>query len=153
LKICDLSFRFQGNPPLGSHAQIYTPSRTLDPNLTLPPTTQVTTATEFASPTQDTMTSLRTCAECNNILYPREDPDNKRLLYACRHCDYSEIASLALVYRNDLQKSASETAGVTTDVGSDPTLVWSRSHGPLASLSFLPCLPWSLCSMDLWSRE
>ena len=69
------------------------------------------------------MTSLRTCAECNNILYPREDPDNKRLLYACRHCDYSEIASQALVYRNDLQKSAQETAGVTTDVASDPTLV------------------------------
>jgi DNA-directed RNA polymerase II subunit RPB9 len=69
------------------------------------------------------MTSLRTCAECNNILYPREDPDNKRLLYACRHCDYSEIASQAVVYRNDLQKSASETAGVTTDVASDPTLV------------------------------
>src|SRR5271170_5047810 len=73
------------------------------------------------------MTSLRTCAECNNILYPREDPDNKRLLYACRHCDYSEIASQAVVYRNDLQKSASETAGVTTDVASDPTLVRLRS--------------------------
>ena len=72
------------------------------------------------------MTSLRTCAECNNILYPREDPDNKRLLYACRHCDYSEIASQAVVYRNDLQKSASETAGVTTDVASDPTLVRLR---------------------------
>ena len=75
---------------------------------------------------QQTMTSLRTCAECNNILYPREDPDNKRLLYACRHCDYSEIASQAVVYRNDLQKSASETAGVTTDVASDPTLVRLR---------------------------
>ena len=71
------------------------------------------------------MASLRTCAECNNILYPREDQDNKRLLYACRHCDYSEIASRPLVYRNDLQKAAAETAGVTTDVASDPTLVSS----------------------------
>jgi DNA-directed RNA polymerase II subunit RPB9 len=79
------------------------------------------------------MTSLRTCAECNNILYPREDPDNKRLLYACRHCDYSEIASQALVYRNDLQKSASETAGVTTDVASDPTLVPPISYSSLVS--------------------
>ena len=77
----------------------------------------------FSSLFVSTMTSLRTCAECNNILYPREDPDNKRLLYACRHCDYSEIASQPLVYRNDLQRAAAETAGVTTDVASDPTLV------------------------------
>jgi DNA-directed RNA polymerase II subunit RPB9 len=52
-----------------------------------------------------------------------EDPENRRLFYACRNCGYSEIASQAVVYRNDLLKSASETAGVTTDVGSDPTLV------------------------------
>ena len=71
------------------------------------------------------MTALRTCAECSSLLYPREDKENKRLLYACRRCDYSEVASQALVYRNDLQKSAPETAGITTrsDAGCDPTLV------------------------------
>jgi len=78
------------------------------------------------------MTSLRTCQDCNNILYPREDPDNKRLLYACRHCDYSEIAVNPLVYRNDLLKAASETAGVTTDVASDPTLVHSAPYESLS---------------------
>ena len=29
--------------------------------------------------------------ECNNMLYPKEDKENKVLLYACRNCDYKQV--------------------------------------------------------------
>lgn len=46
--------------------------------------------------------SLQYCIECNNLLYPREDRENRRLIYACRNCEYSEAAADSLVYRNEL---------------------------------------------------
>jgi hypothetical protein len=39
----------------------------------------------------------------NNLLYPKEDPQNKTLLLACRNCDYVETvtdSSQHLVYRH-----------------------------------------------------
>ena len=30
---------------------------------------------------------IRFCQECNNMLYPREDKQNRVLLYACRSVD------------------------------------------------------------------
>ena len=29
--------------------------------------------------------------ECNNMLYPREDKENRVLMYACRNCDYKQV--------------------------------------------------------------
>ena len=43
-------------------------------------------------------------------------------MFACKTCQYSEKASSSCVYRNNLDTSIGETAGVTTDVGSDPTV-------------------------------
>ena len=43
-------------------------------------------------------------------------------MFACKTCQYSEKANSACVYRNNLDTSIGETAGVTTDVGSDPTV-------------------------------
>ena len=43
-------------------------------------------------------------------------------MFACKTCQYSEKATSACVYRNNLDTSIGETAGVTTDVGSDPTV-------------------------------
>jgi DNA-directed RNA polymerase II subunit RPB9 len=43
-------------------------------------------------------------------------------MYACRTCQYSETAKSACVYRNDLSNTVGETAGVTQDVGADPTV-------------------------------
>ncbi|KAH6693507.1 DNA-directed RNA polymerase II subunit RPB9 [Plectosphaerella plurivora] len=66
--------------------------------------------------------TFRFCSECSNMLYPKEDPDNNRLQFTCRTCHYTEEASSTCVFRNVMNTSAGETAGVTQDVGSDPTL-------------------------------
>jgi len=56
------------------------------------------------------------------MLYPKEDRENNVLMYACRTCQFSEQAPTACVYRNQLSNTVGETAGVTQDVGSDPTV-------------------------------
>jgi DNA-directed RNA polymerase II subunit RPB9 len=58
----------------------------------------------------------------SNMLYPKEDPDTHRLQFACRTCQYSEEATSSCVFRNILNNAVGETAGVTQDVGSDPTV-------------------------------
>ena len=69
----------------------------------------------------------------SNMLYPKEDRDAMALIYKCRTCNYSEQATSYCVYRNQLSSSAGETAGVTTDVGSDPTLPRSSRVCPACS--------------------
>jgi DNA-directed RNA polymerase subunit M/transcription elongation factor TFIIS len=66
--------------------------------------------------------TFRFCSECSNMLYPKEDPDTHRLNFACRTCQYSEEAVSSCVFRNVLNNAVGETAGVTQDVGSDPTV-------------------------------
>jgi len=56
------------------------------------------------------------------MLYPKEDRIAHSLLYACRNCDFWAPADEPLVHRHELLTNAGETAGVTTDVGADPTL-------------------------------
>jgi DNA-directed RNA polymerase II subunit RPB9 len=56
------------------------------------------------------------------MLYPKEDPERKELFFTCRTCHYSEEPSTACVYRNDLSTTVGETAGITQDVGQDPTV-------------------------------
>ena len=58
----------------------------------------------------------------SNMLYPKEDLNNRKLMYACRTCQFSEEASSSCVFRNNLYNTVGETAGVTQDVGSDPTV-------------------------------
>ncbi|TIC21115.1 cytochrome b5 [Wallemia mellicola] len=66
--------------------------------------------------------SLKFCQNCNNLLYPREDRERRTLLFACRNCNFEESAVEARVYRNDLMRQSKEEAGVTQDLGKDPTL-------------------------------
>jgi len=56
------------------------------------------------------------------MLYPKEDPQTHKLNFACRTCQYSEEAVSSCVFRNVLNNAVGETAGVTQDVGSDPTV-------------------------------
>ncbi|XP_022546769.1 DNA-directed RNA polymerase II subunit RPB9-like isoform X2 [Brassica napus] len=35
--------------------------------------------------------TMKFCRECNNILYPKEDKEQKILRYACRNCDYQVL--------------------------------------------------------------
>ncbi|CUS08077.1 unnamed protein product, partial [Tuber aestivum] len=86
--------------------------------------------------------AFRFCRECSNMLYPHEvcfgrrymagarDRVNNTLMYRCRTCQATESASNNCVFRNTLGGSTGETAGVTTDVGSDPTLPRSMKPCP-----------------------
>jgi DNA-directed RNA polymerase II subunit RPB9 len=75
--------------------------------------------------------TFRFCSECSNMLYPKEDEADRKLLFTCRTCSYSEEASSSCIFRNVLNNAAGETAGVTQDVGSDPTVGASSSdHAP-----------------------
>jgi len=66
--------------------------------------------------------TFRFCSECSNMLYPKEDEADRKLLFTCRTCSYSEEATSSCIFRNVLNNAAGETAGVTQDVGSDPTV-------------------------------
>ncbi|KAG8867761.1 DNA-directed RNA polymerase II core subunit rpb9 [Serendipita sp. 407] len=77
------------------------------------------------------MATLRFCAECNNLLYPRALANSRELAFACRMCNYSELNDgSGLVYRNDLLTVTREQPGVTTDLGSDLTLMHANMKCP-----------------------
>ncbi|CAK7218149.1 hypothetical protein SCUCBS95973_003392 [Sporothrix curviconia] len=77
--------------------------------------------------------TFRFCAECSNMLYPKEDEDSHKLQFTCRTCQYTEEAASTCVFRNVLNNAAGETAGVTQDVGSDPTLFCKPPSSPTTS--------------------
>lgn len=54
---------------------------------------------------------LRFCRESNDLLYPREDKERKRLVYYCKNCDYVEDADEAdwCVYRNAVKDVKEKT--------------------------------------------
>ncbi|KZP17349.1 hypothetical protein FIBSPDRAFT_865014 [Athelia psychrophila] len=76
------------------------------------------------------MASLQFCSECNNLLYPKADQARRIMVYACRICAYDEINENKCVYRNDLLTVTKEQKGVTTDLGTDPTLAHSSIPCP-----------------------
>merc|ERR1712226_30419 len=71
---------------------------------------------------------IRFCQECNNMLYPKEDKENKVLLYACRNCDYKQIASNNCIYVNKIMHEVDELTNIVSDVIGDPTLPRSEDH-------------------------
>ncbi|KAL9598600.1 MAG: hypothetical protein Q9179_003853 [Wetmoreana sp. 5 TL-2023] len=82
---------------------------------------------DIQSPTQPAKSekeqiTFRFCRECSNMLYAKEDRINNKLMFACRTCQYSEDAVSSCVFRNSIYNIIGETAGVTQDVGSDPTV-------------------------------
>ena len=66
--------------------------------------------------------SMRFCANCANILYPREDKEAKQLMYNCKKCDYIEQSTTGLIYRHEVLHSLSERTAIISDVTADPTL-------------------------------
>jgi DNA-directed RNA polymerase II subunit RPB9 len=56
------------------------------------------------------------------MLYPKEDRQNNKLEFACRTCHFHEDAATSCVFRNELRNTVGETAGITQDVGQDPTV-------------------------------
>ena len=68
-----------------------------------------------------------------------------KLMFACRTCQFSEEALSSCVFRNNMYNTVGETAGVTQDVGSDPTV-----RGPNFDCLCLCC---TLCGMELVKEE
>ncbi|KAL1605178.1 hypothetical protein SLS60_004722 [Paraconiothyrium brasiliense] len=93
---------------------------------------------------------FRFCSECSNLLFPREDKAESKLLFACRTCSFSEEAPSACVMRTEIASSAGDTAGVTSDIGQDPTVGLTRSFSR-ASLMELDGFPnfCTMCGQDI----
>ena len=62
------------------------------------------------------------------MLYPKEDKDNRVLLYACRNCDYRQLADSNCVYVNKIMHEVDEITNIVTDVTGDPTLPRSNER-------------------------
>ncbi|KAJ5933599.1 hypothetical protein N7454_005928 [Penicillium verhagenii] len=82
----------------------------------------------------------------SNLLYPKEDRATNQLMFTCRTCHVGEPASSYCVYQNKLNSQVGDTAGVTQDVGSDPTVCVSEflcvaNFCLLCGESFLCALP------------
>lgn len=60
--------------------------------------------------------------DSSNILYPIADDANDTLNFSCRTCGATAPAASSCVYHHDLDIAAHDTAGVTQDVASDPTV-------------------------------
>ena len=65
---------------------------------------------------------LRFCPNSNDLLYPKEDRTLKKLVYACRNCEYEVDAVDSCVYRHNIHHPSAETTTVLRDVRTDPTL-------------------------------
>ena len=74
------------------------------------------------------------------MLYPKEDKENKVLLYACRNCDYKQIASNNCIYVNKIMHEVDELTNIVSDVIGDPTLPRSEEHILQKGESFLALL-------------
>lgn len=71
-------------------------------------------------------------------------------MFTCRTCHVGEPASSYCVYQNKLNSQVGDTAGVTQDVGSDPTVGFpGLSFGLLSIPGFCACcgqeLPCTVC--------
>lgn len=56
------------------------------------------------------------------MLIPNQDKINQKLMFICRTCKHNQEAESACIHRNELSNTVGETAGITQDVGSDPTV-------------------------------
>nr|XP_046149396.1 DNA-directed RNA polymerase II subunit RPB9-like [Oncorhynchus gorbuscha] len=73
---------------------------------------------------------IRFCQECynNNMLYPKEDKENRILLYACRNCDHQQEADNSCIHVNKISHSLSPLSQIIADVFQDPTLPQTEDH-------------------------
>ena len=72
---------------------------------------------------------IRFCAECNNMLYPKEDKrDGGCLIYVCRLCTYTEEAESVCIYSNKISHDVDEMAHIPSEVVCDPALPRTNTH-------------------------
>ncbi|KAG7396898.1 DNA-directed RNA polymerase II subunit RPB9 [Phytophthora boehmeriae] len=66
---------------------------------------------------------MRFCRECNNMLYPSQDREIRRLVFRCRNCGQAEDVEENCIYVNELVKDTRVQLDVLPgDVIDDPTL-------------------------------
>jgi len=65
---------------------------------------------------------IKFCPECNNMLYPKEDKETRVLLYACRNCDYKQVADNNCIYVNKITHEVDEITQIVPELVCDPTL-------------------------------
>ncbi|XP_009398177.3 DNA-directed RNA polymerases II, IV and V subunit 9A isoform X2 [Musa acuminata AAA Group] len=73
------------------------------------------------------MSVMKFCRGCNNVLYPKEDREQRILLFACRNCDHQEVADDCIAYRMEINHSVGERSQVLQDVAADPALPRTRN--------------------------
>jgi DNA-directed RNA polymerase II subunit RPB9 len=71
---------------------------------------------------------LRFCPESNDLLYPVENKETRRLEYHCKACGHREDAPVEdwCVHVSETKHSAAERTTVLDDVRHDPTLPRTR---------------------------
>jgi len=71
---------------------------------------------------------MRFCPHDSSMLYPKESRSEKKLLYACRLCRYTEYSQGQLIYKNVLKKEVGNVLHtVPSAVSDDPTLPRSQN--------------------------
>jgi DNA-directed RNA polymerase II subunit RPB9 len=88
-----------------------------------------------------------TDASSSNLLFPREDKSENKLLFACRTCSFTEEAPSSCVMRHEISSTVGATAGVTAEVAQDPTVGLSHSGPQASGPEELPCC--TMCGMDI----
>ncbi|KAF1935754.1 hypothetical protein EJ02DRAFT_460108 [Clathrospora elynae] len=97
---------------------------------------------------------FRFCSECSNLLFPREDKSENKLLFACRTCSFTEEAPSSCVMRHEIASTVGATAGVTAEVAQDPTVGFSQSDSQDTQHLLneeMPCC--TMCGMPIMCQE
>lgn len=62
------------------------------------------------------------CKECNNMLYPKEDRDQRMIFLNCRNCEYVEEASSSILLHRRFHAKDEQIAAPGKDLAKDKTL-------------------------------
>ncbi|CAB3397749.1 unnamed protein product [Caenorhabditis bovis] len=71
---------------------------------------------------------IKFCPECNNMLYPRENKEERVLMYMCRNCEHKELSDNPCIYVNKLVHEIDELTQIVADIIHDPTLPKTEDH-------------------------
>lgn len=69
------------------------------------------------------------CPECNNVLYPKENRQHRKLTMYCRNCHYEVDSVTSCISINHVQREIDPMSQVIADVLSDPTLPHTKVVG------------------------
>lgn len=62
------------------------------------------------------------CKECNSLLYPKEDRDQKIILLNCHNCDYVEESISPILFSQKFHAKEDQIAAEGKDLVKDKTL-------------------------------